>query len=234
MMIQLDADRALNVVQSGEGQSVVLLHGNGEDQSIFQELRSSLENSFRIIAIDSPGHGKSYNPPLMDYPLMAQDIAEVIKQVTDDKPLIVGFSDGGIIALHMAIADPDLAAGLVLCGVNLTLDGVADELVEAMKRAYENGEANDYTKLMLMQEDIPLDHLRKINIPVLVTAGEHDLIKSEHSGLIAAALPKATLRIFAGEDHGSYIDHSNYLAPIITEFRTLIEVDENRFKESDL
>ena len=207
MIIQLDADRALNVVQSGEGQSVVLLHGNGEDQSIFQELRSSLENSFRIIAIDSPGHGK---------------------------PLIVGFSDGGIITLHMAIADPDLAAGLVLCGVNLTLDGVADELVEAMKRAYENGEANDYTKLMLMQEDIPLDHLRQINIPVLVTAGEHDLIKSEHSGLIAAALPKATLRIFAGEDHGSYIDHSNYLAPIITEFRTLIEVDENRFKESDL
>lgn len=231
MFIKLDEKRHIHVVQSGEGQSIVLLHGNAENHGIFQTLRATLEKQFHVVAIDSPGHGKSYNPQELDYAMMAKDIAEVIQITAKNSPLIVGYSDGGIIALHMAIRDPSLAAGLVICGANISLDGLDDKSLEELQQLKASDQANSYTKLMLNQKSIPIDQLRRINIPVLVTAGEHDLIKLSHSRIITAALPKAKLRIFEGEDHGSYVVGSAALAPIITEFRELIDVHENDYKE---
>lgn len=230
MLIKLDEKRYLNLVQSGEGQSIVLLHGNAENHGIFQKLRSVLEKQFHVLAIDSPGHGKSYQPQELDYAMMAKDIAELIKLTTKNKPLIVGYSDGGIIALHIAIHEPSLAAGLVICGTNISLDGLDESSLEELQKIRESGRADAYTKLMLNQKAIAIDQLRTIKIPVLVTAGEHDVIKLSHSRIIAAAVPKSKLRIFEGEDHGSYVVQSTTLAPIITEFRKLIEVRENNYE----
>lgn len=231
MLIKLDDKREMNILEAGEGQTIVLLHGNGEDLRIYRKLQAALAVHFHVISIDSPGHGRSYMPEQYHYPDMARDIHDTIRLLVEDRPLIVGFSDGGIIALLMAIEYPTLAAGLVICGANISIDGLVDSALDEMRAQVAGGARSPLTELMLNQADIPLDALRRIRIPVMVTAGEHDVIKHEHTGLIAAALAKSTLIYFEGEDHSSYVIDSAFLATRISEFRELIEVDQNTYED---
>ena len=73
-------------------------------------------------------------------------------------------------------------------------------------------------RMMLEEPDIDPARLAQIHIPVLVLAGEHDIIKPSHTKLIAKHLPDAQLKIIPGEDHGSYIIHSDKLYPYIRDF----------------
>ena len=73
-------------------------------------------------------------------------------------------------------------------------------------------------KLMLREPDISPESLGNIQIPVLVLAGEKDLIREEHTRLIAESIPHSTLQILPGESHGSYVVHSERLYPLLKEF----------------
>lgn len=234
MYVTIDSNKKIYYQEVGTGPTIVLLHGNGEDSSIFTPLAKALSDSFRVIAFDSPGHGRSYQPKSLTYPLMAKDLLKAMHELDLLDPLLLGYSDGGIISLLIALEEQHFLSGMVLCGVNISVDGLEDHALTEMKeKAKEQirlrGRMSRLLQLMLEQEEIPLDRLKRINTPVLVTAGEFDLIQHAHTSLIAAGLTHANLRIFEGHDHGSYIENSDFLAPHIKAFSDLIDVDRNQY-----
>lgn len=205
--------------KSGQGPPFILLHGNGEDHSIFDMLIPRLAENYTVYAIDSRDHGRSSPDRQLSYAAMAADTAAFICELELIKPILYGFSDGGIIGLLIAITYPKLLSGLVVSGANLHPNGIRTGYSLLTKAVYFFSKNHRY-KLMLTEPDIPAEALRGIAVPTLVLAGEHDLIKPAHTRLIAANIPNSVLKILPGEDHASYVVHSQKLFEIIQPFLT--------------
>ena len=203
--------------KTGEGPPLLLLHGNGEDHTIFDVLIPLLSQTHTVYAIDSRGHGASNPTDEYSYAGMAEDIEQLITSLEIRSPILYGFSDGGIIGLLLAICYPGLISRLIISGANLHPHGMKRTVLHKIKQHYKKS-GNPLELLMLEEPDIPPSALTKIHIPVLVLAGEHDIIKTSHTRLIAEKLPHALLAIVSGEDHGSYIIHSDKLYPYIRDF----------------
>lgn len=203
--------------KTGDGRPLLLLHGNGEDHTIFDVLIPLLARTHTVYAIDSRGHGASNPTEEYSYPGMAEDIAQLITSLEIESPILYGFSDGGIIGLFLALSYPGLLQRLIISGANLNPRGMKRTFLHKIKQHYKKN-GNPLDRMMLEEPDIKPAALAQIQIPVLVLAGEHDIIKSTHTKLIAEKLPNAQLKIIPGEDHGSYIIHSDKLYPYIRDF----------------
>ena len=201
----------------GNGQPIILLHGNQETHEIFDKLIYNLKENYKVYAIDSRCHGKSENPIDISYDLMCDDIIDFIKKLNIEKPILYGFSDGGIIGLLIAIKEPDLLSKLIISGANITPDVFTpfDMLITKLFYFFTRSK---YIKMMLDEPNIPLKDLQKITIPVHVLAGEKDVIKLEHTKLIADNIKNSTMEIIPKEKHGSYIIHSNKIYEIIKKY----------------
>ncbi len=202
---------------TGEGQPLLLLHGNGEDHHIFDKAVPMLTSRFRVYAIDSRGHGRSFPVSEYHYQDMAEDIRQLIIGLGLEKPVICGFSDGGIIALLLASQDPDLLGGVIACGVNIRPEGIRPFWLMLFRIVYFFNRSPLF-RLMLTEPDIPPEQLGGIICPVLITGGRRDVISPKHLKGIAAQIPSAQLRILPGEDHGSYVINSPRIGEIILEF----------------
>ncbi len=209
MYIQLNG-QIICYEKSGEGIPVILLHGNQEDHTIYNELIPELSPQYTVYAIDTRGHGESATPKEYHYKDMAQDLLCFVKALDLDHPIVCGFSDGGIVALLAAISEPDVFRRLIVCGANLSPKGLRGSVLRSIRRHYKKSE-NPLEALMLTEPDICESDLARIRIPVTVLAGKHDIVRSRETKRIAAALPDATLEILKGEDHGSYVIHSDKL-----------------------
>lgn len=201
----------------GNGQPIILLHGNQETHEIFDKLTDKLKDNYKVYAIDSRCHGKSENPIDISYDLMCDDIIDFIKKLNIEKPILYGFSDGGIVGLLIAIKEPNLLSNLIISGANITPDVLTffDNMITKLFYFFTRSK---YIKIMLDEPNIPLRDLKKINIPVHVLAGEKDVIKYEHIKLIADNISNSTLEIIKNENHGSYIIHSDKLYEIIKKY----------------
>ncbi len=104
----------------GKGKSeqpLILLHGGTATLQSWQEHIPAFAAHFRVIVLDSRGHGKTNNPAgELSYPMMADDVAAFIQTLDLNQPLVFGYSDGGQIALELGIRYPDLTKALVLGG----------------------------------------------------------------------------------------------------------------------
>ena len=201
----------------GNGQPIILLHGNQETHEIFDKLIDKLKDNYKVYAIDSRCHGKSENPIDISYDLMCDDIIDFIKKLNIEKPILYGFSDGGIVGLLIAIKEPNLLSNLIISGANITPDVLTffDNMITKLFYFFTRSK---YIKMMLNEPNIPLSDLQKIVIPVHVIAGEKDVIKYEHTKLIADNIKNSTLEIVKGEKHGSYIIHSDKIYEIIKKY----------------
>ena len=201
----------------GEGQPIILLHGNQESHEIFDKLINKLKDNYKVYAIDSRCHGKSEDPADISYDLMSDDIIDLIKELHIEKPILYGFSDGGIIGILVAIKEPTLLSKLIVSGANISPDVLTfwDNLIT---KAFYFFTRSKYIKMMLDEPNIPLSDLQKIVIPVHVIAGEKDVIKYEHTKLIADNIKNSTLEIVKGEKHGSYIIHSEKIYEILMKY----------------
>ncbi len=208
----------LHYAVAGEGYPVVLLHGNGEDHHLLDtETEQLVQAGYRVYALDSRGHGK--NEPMSEYHYedMAEDVYHFIKKLGIRKPALYGHSDGGIIALLLEIRHPGTLGIMAISGTNLSPEGIDRDLVREWEE--ENKEWKDpLVTLMLTEPHISPESLRTISIPVLVTAGEFDLVLRSETEAIAKNIPNATLRILEGEDHGSYIDGSEIMGQMLIDF----------------
>ena len=202
---------ALNYIEAGEGFPLVLLHGNGEDYTYFKRQMEPFSQQYRVIALDTRGHGKS---PRGTAPFTLEQFAGDLKEFLDQRGItkchLLGFSDGGNIALLFALRYPQYVEKLILNGANLTPAGVklSTQLPIAAgwcasgvcglfsKKAKANWEM---LNLMVTQPHIRPQALEKLTVPTLVIAGERDMIKEKHTRLIAASLPNSKLVILPGD-----------------------------------
>ena len=202
---------------TGQGQPLLLIHGNGEDHSIFDKAVAVLKDHFRVYALDSRGHGQSSPVDAYHYQDMAEDVYQFITGLALEKPILCGFSDGGILGLLLASQYPDLLGGVIACGVNIRPEGIKPFWLKLFRLMYRFNRSPLF-QLMLTEPDISSDQLSKITCPVLVTGGSRDMISLKHLEEVARQIPGAKLHILSGEGHGSYIIGSVKIAQIVLDF----------------
>lgn len=202
---------------AGQGPPLIMLHGNGESGRIFRKAMQRLAPRFTVYAVDSRGHGKSTKVKPLHYTDMAEDIAQFIIALGLEKPMLYGFSDGGILGLMIAYTYPALLSRLAASGANLTPESTKPAMARFEKVMYRLTRGDNW-RLMLTEPDITEEQLARIEIPVLVLAGEKDLINEAETRTIAAAIPNARLRILPGESHGSYVLNHTKLCREIEPF----------------
>lgn len=202
-------------VRGGKGPALIMLHGNGEDHSIFDRAADYLEQVFTVYLVDSRGHGESSPVVEYHYQDMADDLAEFIRKLKLERPAVCGFSDGAIIGLIYASQHPGALSRLIACGANThpdTLKGLW-MFVTRMGRVERK---DPKVRMMLTEPDIGADDLARIDIPVTVVAGSRDCVKRSDTDFIASSIPGAELVIMKKADHSSYIVHSTRIVdPIL-------------------
>ena len=202
--------------KSGEGRPLVMVHGNGEDHTIFDEAVRELRSEYCCYCVDSRCHGRSSDTAELHYRDMAADMIAFLEALDLRDVIFYGFSDGGIIGL-MSAARSERITTLIVSGANTSPKAVKwwlRPLIAAGKLVTKDKKL----KLMLDEPDIDDAELGGIRASTLVLAGSRDLIPEKETRHIAAAVPGAELQILKGEDHGSYIVHSTKIAGLIRGF----------------
>jgi pimeloyl-ACP methyl ester carboxylesterase len=204
------------------GVPVLLLHGGFANSNYYGRLIPVLAaHGYRVIAMDSRGHGRSTRSDApLTYDLMAQDVLGLLDQLKIPKVYVVGWSDGGIIGLDLAITHPDRLAGLFAFGVNADVSGLKDGAGETpVFHAYLARTAQEYQLLsptpqqwdrfnaavIKMWETLPAysrSDLASIKVPTTIADGEFDEgIKRPHEEYMAQAIPGAHLVILPNVSH---------------------------------
>lgn len=201
----------LHYEERGQGRPLLLLHGNGEDHTYFAHQLEDFSASRRVIAIDTRGHGQS---PRGTAPFTIGQFAEDLLGFMDQHQLaqadLLGFSDGGNIALTFALRHPERVGRLILNGANLDPSGVKPSVQLPIVLGYHtasffakwSGKARrnaELLGLMVKEPNIRPEELQSISNPTLVIAGTKDMIKEEHTKLICRSLPKGKLAILPGD-----------------------------------
>lgn len=203
-------DISLNFIEKGTGDILILLHGNSENNKYFKHQIDFFSSRYKVIAIDTRGHGASLRG---DAPFtliqFAEDLYNFFLEHSIKKANILGFSDGANIALLFALKYPDYVSKLILNGANLNPEGVkkvyqfpiilayklAAKIADKNPKAVKNAEM---LALMVNEPSIDPDCLKNLLIPSLVIAGTNDMIKHEHTTLIASKIPNSKLVFIKG------------------------------------
>lgn len=201
--------------KTGQGRPLILVHGNSEDHTIFDEAVHVLREHFTCYAVDSRGHGKSSSCRELHYNDMAQDMIAFMTELDLEDVVFYGFSDGGIIAL-LAAMNCSRITDLVVSGANLTTKGTKMWFRLLLQAESLRGK-DPLIELMKNEPDISPSQLSVIRARTLVTAGSRDLIREAETKEIADHIPGAKLMILKGETHGSYIVHSTKIADILIQ-----------------
>ena len=202
--------------ETGRGRPLLLVHGNGEDHTIFDEAVAVLSKDFTCYAVDSRGHGKSGAVSELHYRDMAADMLSFLEALDLRDVVFYGFSDGGIIGL-MAAPQTDRITTLITSGANLSPTGVKLG-IQLFIRFGNFLKKDPKLEMMLREPHITDEQLRAIRVRTLILAGSKDLVLEEETRRIADTIPGAELRILPGEGHGTYIIHKTKIAELIRDF----------------
>ena len=217
-------DIQLHYTDYGSGEPLILLHGNGEDSSYFEHQIAFFQDRYRVIAVDTRGHGKS---PRGTAPLTLNQFADDLRAFMDELDIasahILGFSDGANVAMLFALAHPTRVKSLVLNGGNLFPEGLTEQTRREIDEEYEQAVAtNDEDQLELLRLMIDEPHidpvqLSGLNMPTLVVAGTDDMIEEAHTRLIAESIPNAQLTLIEGT-HFVAFENPDAFNRVVSEF----------------
>lgn len=204
-------DAALYYQEEGKGRPIILLHGNGEDGSYFKNQLEYFSGSYRVIAADTRGHGKSPRGAAeFTIGQFAEDLKMLMDRMGIEKAIILGFSDGANIAMKFALKYPGRLEALILNGGNLDARGIKPSVQLPIEIGYriaklfagrsEEAKRNmELLGLMVNEPNIRPEELLSIKVPALVIAGTRDMVKRGHTELIAKSIPNAKLAIIKGD-----------------------------------
>ncbi|MDR0752291.1 MAG: alpha/beta hydrolase [Christensenellaceae bacterium] len=203
----------------GDGaRDIIFLHGNGEDSSIFKRIAEQLAKlCFKVYLLDSRGHGKSERVQKLSYYDMACDLLEFIKYLKIQKPLVYGFSDGGIVALLAVIINETFINKILVSGINLNPNGLKLRVRIPMWCKYIFTK-NDMLKLMLTQPNIGINDLKKIKAQVVVFLAQHDMVRRGHSNAIVKNVQNSKIVIVNNEKHHTYVLDNDKLLAVIKDY----------------
>lgn len=216
----------------GQGKPLLLIHGNGGSISAFRETIPYFSKKYKVIAVDSRAHGKSTDPgDSLSFEMMADDFAALLDIMHIDSAYVLGWSDGGINALILAMRHPDKVIKLASTGANLVPDSSAiipsswiedDIYYEANKNKKWSSakEKNDWKIFMLdkVQPNIPVENLKIIKCPCLIICGDHDLITIEHTVAIYKNIPLAYLWVLPNSPHNTLVEHRDEFNKKVDDF----------------
>lgn len=230
----------------GEGEPLLLLHGNGGSIENFIYQIPELSKHFRVIAVDSRAQGRTTDSDQeITYALMADDMSELIDMLDLGLVNVVGWSDGGNIGLELAFAHPEKVLKVVAIGANYTHedlmtppdsalmdpdDPLFERTSEVLKRYSTAAErlSPDTLRLPLIAkklEDLVAkypnftpEQLRTIDVPFLIVAGDHDLINLDQTVTMFNNLPKSELFIVPHATHFVLVEHPEVVNSEIVRF----------------
>ena len=198
-------------VEKGRGEPIIFLHGNGENCGYFRGQMDAFAKFYHVYAIDTRGHGKT---PRGVMPFTIRQFADDLLGFMDEHQIerahLLGFSDGGNIAMVFAIRYPDRVDRLILNGANMRAEGVKRSVQIPIEIEYKivkrlSGK-NDAAKrkaemlgLMVNDPNVSTEELAGIRAKTLVIAGTGDMIRTEHTREIAAGIPDAELKFIKGD-----------------------------------
>ncbi len=203
-------DIAHHFVEKGQGEPLVLLHGNGEDCGYFGGQIDEFAKYYHVYAIDTRGHGKT---PRGGKAFTIRQFADDLLGFLDEQQIarahLLGFSDGGNIAMLFALRYPDRVKRLILNGANLNSAGVKRSVQIPIELGYRiaklfsgRSEAAAHNAellgLMVNDPDVKAEELAGIRAKTLVIAGTNDMIKESHTRQIAAGIPDSQLVLIQG------------------------------------
>lgn len=210
----------------GSGEPLVLLHGNGGSINSFSNQIPFFEKHYQVIAIDSRLQGKSGgSTDSISYELMASDFCALLDYLDIKSANVLGWSDGGIDGIMMAMNCPQKVKKLAVSGANTVPDTTAITNADllGMKNFVAHPESASevavaLTQMMIDQPNILYSDLGKIHCPVLVMAGDHDMIKTDHTVKIYQSIPSASLCIFPDSNHGVCQQHPDLFNETVFTF----------------
>jgi len=212
----------------GEGRTIIFLHGNSQDTSMFSNAVEYFRGGYRCITIDSRGHGSSeWGTEQLTIPLLADDILRVIGKMDLSDVTLIGFSDGGNIALEAASASERIK-GMIVVGANLHPKGLTAftrfsvNLVRALCIPFSFipsvGKTRRRYRLISHQPEITKEKLSRITARTLVIAGTKDMIRTSHTEEIHGNIPSSSIKLFKGCGHFLFEKNSDDILKTIKEF----------------
>lgn len=226
----------------GQGEPLLLLHGGLSTNEAWVAQAPVLAERFRVLAPERRGHGHTAD---VDGPLhyadMAADTIAFIEQVVGGPAHLVGWSDGGIVGLLVAIARPDLVRKLVAVGANADADGLADGVDDAFAAMDPNGDEMamfrqayqactpdgpehwpvvfaKFVEMAASEPHIPDADLARISSPTLFMVGDDDLVSLEHTVHLYRTVPGAELAVIPGTSHGVLVEKPQVCNELIVDF----------------
>jgi pimeloyl-ACP methyl ester carboxylesterase len=210
----------------GSGPALVLLHGGGDSgEHSFARQLDDFSAQHRLVAPDQVGQGRTPDVPgPLSYTAMMEDTAALLQHLDLKQVDVVGFSDGGILALMLAIRHPELVRRLVVSGVNISPEGLGADNLQTL-RAAENPNPKTIDERLAhlwltspTETELSLAMLGNIKQPVLVISGDQDAVTLEHTLTIFRALPEAQLCVLPDTAHSTFSSRPEWLNPIISAF----------------
>ncbi|WP_353151141.1 alpha/beta hydrolase [Chryseobacterium sp.] len=189
-----------------------MLHGNSGSIKDFYQQIPVLAKKYKVIAVDTRGQGKSVDTSKKDftYKLFADDVKALADHLKLNTVNIVGWSDGGNTGLEFALKYLESLNKLITIGANAFPEGVEDKLIKRFTDQMtqlnqlappETFNERRLLKIMLTEPGISKRDLNKIKSPVLVIAGDKDVIKPDHTAFISKQIPNAEMKIYKDTTH---------------------------------
>jgi len=216
----------------GSGKPLLMIHGNGGSISSMKNNIPYFARHYKVIATDSRAHGRSVDTnDSLSFEMMADDEAALLDSMHIDSAYVLGWSDGGIVALALAMRHPGKVIKLASTGANLWPDSTAiiPSLWKEEQHDYDSlhnqhfataKEKNDWKVFMLdwLQPNISLSALQAIHCPALIISGDHDVIVLQHTVQIYQNIPHAYLWIIPRSHHATLIEHKDEFNKKVDEF----------------
>ncbi len=216
----------------GEGQPLLIIHGNGGSIDNFVNQIPYFAKKYKVIIADSRAQGKSADSnDSLSYEMMTDDYAALLSAMKIDSAFVIGWSDGGIEGLLLAIRHPEKVKKLAVTGANLWPDSTAvDKDVIAMITPYYNILKKNQNKnpkekanwklmrLLVEEPHIALNSIQTIQCPSLIIGGDHDVIKEEHTMLIYKNIKQSYLWILPNSGHSTPIIYKDEFNKTVDDF----------------
>ncbi len=221
----------------GRGETVILLHGGLANADYWGNQVRALAKRYRVVVMDSRGHGRSTRDAQpYGYDLMASDVIGLMDSLKIPKAAIIGWSDGAILGLDIAMKHPERASKLFAFAANSDPSGVADianspvfnTFIARAEKEYEKlsptpGEYKAFlaqiTKMWETQPNWTADDLKKIAVPTWIVDADHDeAIKRENTEFMAANIPNAGLLLQPEVSHFSFIQDPDQFTSDVLHF----------------
>ena len=224
----------------GKGPALVLLHGGAGSGAQFEKQVPFFAQHFRVIVPDACAQGRtSDRPGPLTYHEMAEDVRALLDHLHVQRADLLGWSDGGVEALDLAMRNPKRVGRVVTLGANYRADGLnapdiawnqtarAQDFGDGMRRFYDSVAPdsthyevamNKVIELWRTQPQYTEADLARIQACVLVVAGEHDVVRRDHTEALAKAIPHATLWIVPGASHSVMQEQPDLVNRRVLEF----------------